>query len=68
MENVLNMMEKYAYNLEEIVEERTQQLMEEKKKTDRLLYRMLPSWVQPNNTNVITIGFLALFIREFVHL
>ena len=37
------MMEKYAFNLEEIVEERTQQLVEEKKKTDRLLYRMLPS-------------------------
>ena len=43
MDNVLNLMERYAYNLEEIVEERTQQLMEEKKKTDRLLYRMLPS-------------------------
>ncbi len=43
MDNVLGMMEKYAFNLEEIVEERTQQLVEEKKKTDRLLYRMLPS-------------------------
>ena len=43
MDNILNMMEKYAFNLEEIVEERTQQLVEEKKKTDRLLYRMLPS-------------------------
>lgn len=45
MDNIMNMMEKYAYNLEEIVEERTQQLVEEKKKTDRLLYRMLPSSV-----------------------
>jgi len=45
MDNIMNMMEKYAYNLEEIVEERTQQLVEEKKKTDRLLYRMLPSYV-----------------------
>ena len=43
LDNILAMMEKYAYNLEEIVEERTQQLMEEKKKTDRLLYKMLPS-------------------------
>ena len=43
MDSVLNMMEKYAYNLEEVVEERTQQLVEEKKKTDRLLYRMLPT-------------------------
>ena len=40
------MMEKYAYNLEEIVEERTQQVEEEKKKTDRLLYRMLPALVR----------------------
>ena len=35
-------MEKYANNLEEIVEDRTQQLVEEKKKTDNLLHRMLP--------------------------
>ncbi|XP_077978153.1 atrial natriuretic peptide receptor 1-like [Glandiceps talaboti] len=42
MDNILNMMEKYSNNLEEIVEERTEQLVEEKKKTDRLLYRMLP--------------------------
>ena len=42
MDNILKMMEKYANNLEEIVEERTGQLVEEKKKTDRLLYRMLP--------------------------
>jgi hypothetical protein len=46
MDNVLKMMEKYAYNLEEVVEERTQQLRDEKKKTDRLLYRMLPSYVK----------------------
>ena len=43
MDNIIRMMEKYAYNLEEIVDERTQQLVEEKKKTDKLLYRMLPA-------------------------
>ena len=43
LDNILGMMEKYAYNLEEIVEERTQELVEEQKKTDRLLNRMLPS-------------------------
>ena len=42
MDNMLRMMEKYATNLEDIVEQRTKQLTEEKKKTDLLLYRMLP--------------------------
>lgn len=41
-DNMLAMMEKYANNLEEIVDERTDQLIEEKKKTDALLYEMLP--------------------------
>ena len=41
------MMEKYADNLEELVMERTGQLIEEKKKTDALLERMLPPYVTP---------------------
>lgn len=41
-DNVVYMMEKYADNLEELVIERTGQLIEEKKKTDALLERMLP--------------------------
>ncbi|XP_060579361.1 atrial natriuretic peptide receptor 1-like [Ruditapes philippinarum] len=39
---ILNRLEKYASNLEELVDQRTQQLMQEKQKTDKLLYRMLP--------------------------
>ena len=39
---MIQKMEKYANNLEEIVESRTSELVEEKKKTDLLLYRMLP--------------------------
>eukprot|EP00057_Strongylocentrotus_purpuratus_P017815 XP_011672289.1 PREDICTED: speract receptor isoform X1 [Strongylocentrotus purpuratus] len=42
LDNMVMIMEKYANNLEEIVEDRTQQLVEEKKKTENLLHRMLP--------------------------
>ncbi|XP_016978543.2 guanylate cyclase 32E isoform X3 [Drosophila rhopaloa] len=41
-DNMLSIMEKYAYNLEGLVQERTNLLYEEKKKTDMLLYQMLP--------------------------
>ena len=41
-DNMLAIMEKYATNLEAIVEERTVQLSEEKKKTEALLFTMLP--------------------------
>lgn len=36
------LMEKYANNLEQLVDERTDQLQEEKKKTEALLLEMLP--------------------------
>ena len=42
MDNMVSMLEGYAVNLEEIVAERTKQLFEEKKKTDMLLFQMLP--------------------------
>ncbi|CAH1778209.1 unnamed protein product [Owenia fusiformis] len=45
VDRMLVKMEAYANNLEEIVEQRTSQLIEEKKKTDKLLYRMLPAVV-----------------------
>ncbi len=45
MDNMVSLLEKYASNLEDIVANRTQQLTEEKKKTDMLLYQMLPPWV-----------------------
>ncbi len=43
-DNTLRMLEEYANNLEEIVGRRTAELVEEKKKTDRLLYSMLPRY------------------------
>ncbi|VDM77306.1 unnamed protein product [Strongylus vulgaris] len=45
MDHVFNMLETYASNLESEVEDRTKQLVEEKKKSDILLYRMLPKQV-----------------------
>lgn len=41
-DNMLAIMEKYATNLEAVVDERTLQLREEKKKTETLLHSMLP--------------------------
>ena len=38
----MNLMERYANNLETVVAERTVELHEEKKKTEMLLHRMLP--------------------------
>ena len=37
-------LERYANNLEELVDKRTEELFQEKKKTDQLLYRMLPTY------------------------
>nr|CAD2206774.1 unnamed protein product [Meloidogyne enterolobii] len=45
MDYVFGMMEQYASSLEQEVEERTRELVEEKRKSDILLYRMLPKQV-----------------------
>ncbi|GMR47148.1 hypothetical protein PMAYCL1PPCAC_17343 [Pristionchus mayeri] len=45
MDHVFNVLEQYASNLEEEVESRMNELIEEKKKSDILLYRMLPKQV-----------------------
>ena len=54
------MMEKYADNLEELVIERTGQLVEEKKKTDALLERMLPRYVIVVFMIIIRISWLQV--------
>lgn len=43
---MLSMMEKYASNLEALVAARTEQLLQEKRRTDDLLNRMLPRSVR----------------------
>lgn len=45
MDNLLSRMEQYAYNLEGLVEQRTAEYMEAKKKAEDLLYMMLPELV-----------------------
>lgn len=42
MDNMITIMERYTNNLEELVDERTEELRKEKTKTEQLLHRMLP--------------------------
>lgn len=44
MDQMMDMMVKYAVNLEDLVTERTRLLYEEKMKTEDLLHRMLPKY------------------------
>ena len=48
----MDMMETYANNLEQVVADRTRQMMEEKKKADTLLYRMLPAYVYTSGGSI----------------
>ncbi len=45
MDNLLKRMEQYANNLESLVQERTADYLEEKRKAEDLLYQLLPRYV-----------------------
>lgn len=45
MDDLLRRMEQYANNLETLVEEKTEQLSMEKRRTEELLYQVLPRYV-----------------------
>lgn len=67
MDHMMSMMEKYANNLEDLVNERTGMLYQEKKKTEDLLHRMLPQpvaerltlgeGIEPESFDSVTIYF-----------
>lgn len=44
-DNLLSRMEQYANNLEQLVEQKTNALIEEKQKADQILYQLLPKTV-----------------------
>lgn len=46
MDHMMKTMEKYSENLEKMVQSRTQQLREERRRADDLLARMLPRFVE----------------------
>ena len=46
VDSMLQKLEKYASNLENVVQQRTQELVDEKNKTNSLLHQMLPPYVQ----------------------
>ena len=57
---MLAIMEKYANNLEALVADRTQQLSDEKKMTENLLFRMLPRLYFYHFTFTLSTVFLLL--------
>lgn len=70
-DNMMAMMEKYANNLEQLVDERTDQLQEEKKKTEALLLEMLPRPVaeqlkKGNKVEAETYDMVTIYFSDIV--
>lgn len=52
MDDLLRRMEQYANNLEALVEEKTAQLSQEKRRSEELLYQVLPRWERVSKLNL----------------
>lgn len=52
----MDIMEKYANNLEDLVTQRTNEVYEEKRKTEDLLHRMLPAYVHVIALTIFTLN------------
>ena len=63
MDSMIKKLEKYADNLENIVQQRTAELINEKQKTDMLLYRMLPPYASLIICSLEAIRIHGLFVN-----
>ena len=63
MDSMLQKLEKYADNLENIVQQRTAELINEKHKTDLLLHRMLPPYASLIICSLEAIRIHGLFVN-----
>jgi hypothetical protein len=61
-------LEKYAENLENLVNARTAELEEEKRKTDILLYRMLPRFVEKMQLRCVAFVSGIAILNNFINL
>lgn len=68
---MMEMMEKYTNNLEDLVNQRTIAVYEEKRKTEDLLHRMLPAYVTNefpnwiiNNMNFLSWPCSLIYFNE----
>ncbi|XP_035295236.1 retinal guanylyl cyclase 1 isoform X1 [Cricetulus griseus] len=56
IDSMLRMLEQYSSNLEDLIRERTEELEQEKQKTDRLLTQMLPPWLPLSVAEALKMG------------
>lgn len=66
LDNLLSRMEQYANNLETLVEERTADYLEEKRKAENLLYQLLPKYVSIRKPSLLFFRVFFFFVWGFI--